>query len=508
MPSPSAKNVVWPVARNQVRVGWDADAPYNGSIAWAPAQTIHLPYEPLSTVSIKVDSEGVRYPDPPDVQGRLAVGWEPSEDFRVWTIRLRQGVKSHAGNELTAEDVKWSWDRAFALRGLGIWRSKRVAGIPAPDAIEIVDRYSVRFSLSGPNPEFPQFLIFSTNMVIDSTEAKRHSDVTDPWSIGWLAKNVAGFGAFKLDSHTADTIELSARDEFWAGRPGIDTVTQIGVPRRDRGLRLLEKGEANLLLNVFPHELARFAGKPEYSITMVRGNHSALDLEWRQPPFDDANVRQAVAYALPYDPIFSDVYGGHARPCRSAVSPASKFYTGEFWPYRTDYAKARELLAKSGHPDGIETQLWVGPSEEATRFGEIVSASLKEAGINVEVLSGLVTRGAPMRFRDECGHALTEAMYDIAHDYDPPAGMRAGMTDQDRVWSNRLRAIRAAEAKDQPGMYRDLQRDLVDFCGIIPIAEIQTGWVVRGDLDPWALSPLSLGVNTTVWGGHRWDLGA
>jgi hypothetical protein len=85
--------------------------------------------------------------------------------------------------------------------------------------------------------------------------------------------------------------------------------------------------------------------------------------------------------------------------------------------------------------------------------------------------------------------------------------MRAGMTDQDRIWSNRLRAIRQAEAKDQPGMYRDLQRDLDEFCGIIPLAEVQTGWVIRGELDPWALSPMSLGVNTTVWGGHRWDLG-
>lgn len=509
--TPSAKHLVWPVARHQVNVIWDADAPFGGGpIGWAPAYSMHLVYEPLTTVGIGTDADGVRYPIASDTRPRLAIRWEPSPDRREWRIHLRQGVRSHAGNELTAEDVKWSWDRSFALRGLGLWRSRRVAGVLSANDVQALDRFSIRFRTVGPNPELPQFLVFPTNMVIDSVEARKHTSEADPWAAGWLAKNVAGYGAFDLAGQGDDAVDYRARDEFWSGKPGIDAVTHVGVESREQALDLLLHGDANIALNLYPEELAHFAGRPEFTLMRARATHSGLDLNFREPPFDDQRVRQAVAYALPYDRIFRDVYQGNARPCRSPLSPTAKYYSEESWRFRTDSARARKLLAQAGHPNGLATDLWVGASRESLRFGEVARDALKDAGIHVEVHVGRHTGEGepPMRFREECGHALTEAMYDLAHDYYPPLGLQSTVSEQDRIWADQLKAIRVADAVDQPRLYQDIQRELNGFCAIIPLAELQMGWVFRGEIDPWALSPACLGVMTNVWGAHRWDLGA
>src|SRR5262249_7977027 len=154
-------------------------------------------------------------------QPRLAIRWEAVDDFRTWTIHLRQGVKSHAGNELTADDVKWSWDRTYALRGLGVWRSRWMAGLDSSQDVQPLDRYSLRFSLSGPNPEFPQYLSFATNNIVDSVEAKKHASADDPWTTEWLGEHAAGFGPFDLTREGEDAVRFEARKDFWDGRPEV-----------------------------------------------------------------------------------------------------------------------------------------------------------------------------------------------------------------------------------------------------------------------------------------------
>ena len=112
-----------------------------------------------------------------------------------------------------------------------------------------------------------------------------------------------------------------------------------------------------------------------------------------------------------------------------------------------------------------------------------------------------------MWVKEECSHALYEPMYDVAHDYDPPLGMWGGKINVDPRWSSRIRAIHSASPAEQRGIYREIQRDLMDFAACAHIAEIETGWVLRSDVDPWALDPAFLGAATTVWSAHRPILG-
>src|SRR5262249_12620782 len=152
----------------------------------------------LTTPRIETDAEGIRWPNAEDLQPRLAIKWTHSDDFRTWDVELRHGVKSHFGNELTSADVKWSWDRVYALKGVGLWRSRRLGGLDSSDNVTVTGKYTLQFQLPNPNPEFPQYWVFATNNVFDSTEAQKHATANDPWAQEWLAKNVAGFGAFSI----------------------------------------------------------------------------------------------------------------------------------------------------------------------------------------------------------------------------------------------------------------------------------------------------------------------
>lgn len=505
--APSAKTMVTPIAKSGITSTWDPDiAHMDPDKRPAQYQNIHLPHEPMTTPRIAVNTEGVRYPDTEDLQPRLAESWEPSPDYREWTIKLRPGVKSHAGNTLSADDVKWSWERAYALRGVGLWRTRRMGGVDSASDVSVVDGLTVRFKLSGPNPEFPQYLAFATNNVFDSTEAKKHTSANDPWGVEWLAHNVAGYGAFSLASQGGNHVVFEARDDYYLGRPGLDRVVLVGAESREDGLRMVENGEANFLMGLYPEELSRFEGRPGYQIIRVHANHSTLEMNWQEAPFDDVKVRQAVCYALPYDKIIQDVYMGKAQRSTSPIPSVSKYHTGEFNTYNTDLNKAKELMAASSHPEGFATQLYIGPSYESMRFGEIVRQALAPLGITVEVrLWTSLPPGTkvPMWFKEECGHALYEPMYDLGHDYDPPLGMWGGRNIRDKLWTDRIRAIRRAEAKDQPELYRNIQRDIMEFAPCAHVAEGDTGWVIRGEIDPWALGPQFLGAETTVWSAHR-----
>lgn len=503
--APSRTRLVMPQSLGAVRDGWDTDGSHV-----AQNHTLHAAYEPLTSPRIGIDASGVRHPVASELLPRLAESWTGSADARSWTVRLRAGVRSHHGGELTAEDVRWSWERAYALRRVGRWRSRRMAGVAEATDLHVVDRRTLRFDLRRPNPEFPQYLIFSTNQIFDSTEARRHATEEDPWATEWLSHHPSGFGAFALERQEGDVIELRARDEYWAGRPGIDALLQVGVETREQALRMVERGDANFLIGLYPEELARFAGRPGFTIHRVRANHSTLQFDYTKPPFDDHRLRQAICYALPYAGILERVYHGHARQSRSPVTSVSHHHAPDLWSYDTDLARARELVAASAYPDGVETELYIDPTYESLRFAELVLPALAAIGVRAETRLlrwpdpvGAIGGRPPMWFMHDCGHALTEALYDLGHDYDPPMGIHGGLFQRDGELARRIQTVATSEPGEQAAGYRELQREILDLAYCAHVAEHETGWVVRGEIDPWALSEDCLVVKTTVWSTHR-----
>jgi ABC-type transport system substrate-binding protein len=199
---------------------------------------------------------------------------------------------------------------------------------------------------------------------------------------------------------------------------------------------------------------------------------------------------------------------GFAKRSISPILSVSSGYSDAYSPYETNIEKAKLLMANSKYPDGISTELFIDPTNESIRFAEIAQSSLKEIGIELTISNlnwpePLKNGRPPMWFHSDCGHALTEPIYDLCHDFDPPMGILGGLFIRNDNFVEKITAIKNASLSNKAQMYAEIQKDIIDFTPCVFIAENQTGWAIHKSVDPWIYTKDNLGLNATVWSTHR-----
>ena len=380
-----------------------------------------LCYDSLAGPSTRPDEGGIVSPNFLAMEGRLAEAFGEKDDS-TWWVQLRKGVRSHWGNELTAESIQWGFRKAFALDNIAAWRWGQVAGIQNPVDVKVVDKYTLLFTLRTPNPHFPAYLFFATPNIYDATEVTKHATENDPWGMEWLSQNVAGFGPFHLVKAEPDRMVLQARPEYWAGEPAIPQVVVEQVGSRKEALRLLDGRNSVFLPGLRCDEVQEVRNKPNVRLTGTWAGHASVEFDYTSPPFDDIRVRHALSFATPYQEIISRGFLGQARFWKSPIKTYSAWYTDQFWHYDTDLAKAKALLVQAGYAGGFKTQLYTFQRPEMLRVAEILMHAYGQIGIEVE-LAALESAPAgwvpPMHLRPECSHNLSEPLYDLAHDHAP-----------------------------------------------------------------------------------------
>ncbi len=269
-------------------------------------------YEYLFCYYFKKGPDGVGAPQfEPPYEPRLAESVETSADGKTLTFRLRKGVKSEYGNEFTAEDVKWSWDRTFALNTAGMWMMKS-SSIRSADAIRVIEPYVLEVGLAGPNSLLMTEQATSLNnpVIYDSTEAKKHATDSDPWAKDWLAKNSATFGPYRVVQFTpGQQVVFEINPNYYRDRPKIDRVIWREVPSSATRLQLLLAGSVHIAKELDLRERQECEGKPGVKVTAIKGNEGVIfGLNNQVKPFDNVKVRQAIAYAAPVDAIIETVY--------------------------------------------------------------------------------------------------------------------------------------------------------------------------------------------------------
>jgi peptide/nickel transport system substrate-binding protein len=318
---------------------------------------------------------------------RMAESWEVSDDGKTYTFNLRQNWISHYGNEFTAQDVKWWVERSFALNAIGKFFLD-IGHIESPDAVEIVDDYTVRFHLSQPTRLFPLTLSTFWRQIPDSTEMKKHADNDDPWATEWLKVNAGGFGPYRLEKLEPGNEVVWVAHEGHPFPPKIQRLIFREVPDSSLRASLLARGEVDVAQFLTPREYQTLEANEEVRVWNFDG-YTILQspLNPAFPPLDDRRVRQALSYATPYEDIIQGVFLGYARPANGPISDAAagSGYPEDF-PYKHDPAKARELLAAAGLADGFST--WYGYST-ADPVGELVGVQLRsafaEVGVDLEL---------------------------------------------------------------------------------------------------------------------------
>lgn len=382
------------VASPQVPEGFDGDA------LRAHTQNVVVQvYEGLVAYG-KTEVDGRIVNDPGTVVPHLAESWTVSEDGKTWVFTLRQGVLSPYGNELSAEDVEWSWAKSFDQKRTGnfIARVSNVTGVRA------LSQYEVEFTLDAPSSIFLKALTLYVPGIYDSTEVKQHATTEDPWGLEWMQSNTASFGAYHLELlRPDDQAVFVANPNYFDDEPYFDRVIYKEVPSEASRVTLLKTGQVQLIDRPSIQMVVDLQADPNVKVDRATGRSIAsVRMNPGCEPFDDVRVRQAFNYAIDKDALNTAVFAGQADIARSIVPPIVDGYNPSHFPYDYDPDMARALLAEAGYPNGISEQIELIYADAFWHQEPVaiqVADMLNKIGVNVQptrvTTSEMRARGAP-----------------------------------------------------------------------------------------------------------------
>ncbi|MGF1609344.1 MAG: ABC transporter substrate-binding protein [Kiloniellales bacterium] len=328
----------------------------------------------------------VRYKDGTlEVEPALAESWTISDDGLVYTFTLREGVTFHDGSPLTAEAVKFNFDRMLdenhPYHNTGPFPLSFFFG--AIDSVEAKDERTVVFSLNEPYAPFLSNLAYPTGLIVSPAAVEQHGED--------VGRNPSGTGAFRFAEWESNAKVVVVRnDDYWDGAPSLEAV--VFRPITDANTRVAEmlSGGIDLMVEVPPDNVATFAGGPGYSVHEQAGPHVwFLILNAKEGPFADKRMRQAVNYAIDKESLVENVLQGTAEVAAGPTPPAFSWaYNKSLEPYPHDPEKARELIKEAGFEDAKLTfYVTEGGSGmlDPVPMGTAIQADLAKVGLNVAI---------------------------------------------------------------------------------------------------------------------------
>ena len=293
-----------------------------------------------------------------------------SEDGTTYTFTLREGVKFHNGQTVTAEDVVYSINRCAAVpEGQ---EKPLVAAFSAVKSVEALDEKTVAVTIAQRDLEFISYM---TAAIIP---ADYENQDTAP----------VGTGPFKFVSRTPQQDFVMERfEDYWGAPAWLDKVTYKICENADALVMNLNGGSIDLCA----HLTSAQASQLNQNFQVLEGTMNlvqALYLNNDVAPFDNELVRQALCYAVDKQGIIDLAFDGYGAPIGSSMYPAfGKYFDESLTDYYTyDPAKAQELLTQAGYPDGFDMTISV-PNNYQPHMdtAEVVAEQLREAGINVTI---------------------------------------------------------------------------------------------------------------------------
>ena len=337
-----------------------------------------------------------------DFQMMLAEDWDRSDDRTTYTFKLREGVASPWGNELTADDVVYTQDRKFHLNligafvqdfALGLYRNRDDFDIDSQ--VQRIDDYTVQFRLPQPFTTFEHAIANNHGgSVVDSRRLIENSTEADPWAAEWAVNNAHGHGPYYVESFTQGQEALWLRNENWVGgnpnRP--ERMIWRVVPETSTRLSLVKRGDVHIARQMLAREQVDAAASEGIFVPDAFTDLSLwATMNFGVQPFDDVRVRQAFLQTIPYDEVINTVYQGRARRQFGMVwDPIPGSRPDLFEPYvKTDIDSARALLEEAGLGDGFSFEMGFElafPDQEEAVI--LMRESAAQAGIDMQ-LKGL-----------------------------------------------------------------------------------------------------------------------
>jgi peptide/nickel transport system substrate-binding protein len=317
------------------------------------------------------------------LKGDLAEAWQPNADHRVWTFKLRQGVKWQNvpplnGRELVAADVKYCYEQ-YAKEGVQAFTFQEIEGMETPD------KYTLRVHLKTPNTLFPQNVAEAVTVIFPREVLEEDGD---------LKKRQIGTGPYILKEHTRKVRLVLHRnpDYYDKGRPYIDEYVILSTPDTATRVAAFRTGQSDFisLASLSEVEMVRKTN-PNALVQEIKSTLTPFGISLAQdrPPFNDVRVRRAISMAIDRPKQVNTIYEGHGMLGWGVPyiyyqdTPPTAKDLGPWWQYRPEEAK--RLLAEAGHAKGFETTLFYYEYfPQMTSQVQVVQQDLKR-NLNIDV---------------------------------------------------------------------------------------------------------------------------
>lgn len=322
-----------------------------------------------------------------DVQCFICESFTADSDGNI-TVVLPDGLKSAYGNEISSDDVLYTFERVLAndfvfrfLMGVGSWNTE--------NPITKVDDKTFIVNVTNNVPFTLGTLTWYSGSILDATEVKSHATDDDPWAKEWMAGNSATYGPYHLSSFSSgENATLSLNPGWNKFVPTYSDVVITAVPDSATRLQAMLTGAADYTFKVDYDQLASAEGNSKVGITEALESRSVeLHLNFADEKFANKKVRQAINYAIDRNAIVEGIMGKYGAAADTQLPEVIKAPAAP-GSYTQDVEKAKALLAEAGYADGFDMVITVNavrPGSYASNVALLIANQLADVGINATI---------------------------------------------------------------------------------------------------------------------------
>jgi peptide/nickel transport system substrate-binding protein len=346
-------------------------------------------YDWLIDYKVSTDANGAMTSDPSSFVGALAEKYEWNADGTVITFTLRDGLKFSNGDPINAQAVKFTYDRLYDQNGVTPFLMS-MAAVPDKNHVTVVDDKTIQIKVDKPNTLLLGNMAQYGHSILDPAVVQPHETADDPYADNWLKSNTAGTeqGPFRLDSwEPGNQWVLVPNENYYGDKPKLQKIIFKVIPDASSRLAQLQSGAVDIAYQLPLKDVKNLQSDPNITIAdnPTRGV-VFIGMNQNTAPFDNAKVRQAISYAVPYDTILKEVLQGYGKQLTSPIPDGTPYHTDQFFQYKLDYDKAKQLLTEAGFPNGFDATFQIASGvEEGKEIAVWVQQSLAQIGIKVTI---------------------------------------------------------------------------------------------------------------------------
>ncbi len=449
-----------------------------------------------------------------DIIPSIAKDWTASDDGLTYTFYLREDVYFTNGDQVTAEDFKYSWNRAldpelgnphlFMMDLIKGARSVIAGETTEAEGLVVKDEFVFEVTLEYPAGHFLSLSSSFPYWVVNKNVIEEYGD---DWT---RPGNIVGTGAFILTEAVMDNyFVFEANKDYFKGAPDIDVARAHIIPEATIRMMKYEAGELDAIISLTPADLMRI--KADDSLSEQFGSISGLATRWlgirtTKEPFDDIRVRQAFAMAIDRERLVQIALNNMGQAAYTFLPIGMPGYNPDLRPYDFNPEKAQQLLEEAGFPLGSgfpAVKIYFDSTDEMQRVWQFVQSEIRRnLGIVNIGLESLPWRGyvtvrnnpdtRPALFRNGMGadypdpqefleyFGVSDSFHNFEEYNDPRFDQLIYQANRTLDFDERMELFGQAEA-----MY-------LESAALIPLYHPLSTWMQKPHVDGFGYSPLYL----------------